>query len=294
MKTSMKLLLVGIVLVCLGGFFLPIIIKMMPEQTLRRWNPFAEKPPEGSFPAQIGSYNLVDSYDWYNGKETYHHGEHFEADYSFGAGYVKYKLWIFKTEDELQSRFNELKQAMTTSKTQIADDKDSRYAIINLQSGSSIVLYKNGLQLKQLSGASQGVVYILEGLFKNESPVEAVAFKMETPTPAPSTGSSGLTVVQLLDEYKKDSAAADTKYKGKVISISGTVEVVDKDKNGNPLISFMRPGSTKPTDGMVICSFEKSQESMVSKIKKGDSVKFSCKVSMGLVGSVVLEKCSAF
>lgn len=287
MATSSKLLIAGVILLVIGFPLASIFVKLMPEH----WSPFYPKPPENSFPAKTGNFELFNDYKWRDGKATYDHGEHFETDYSNGTAMVKYKLWNLKTEEELQARFDDLKKTMTTAKSVIADDKDSRYAVINPQGGASTVIFKNGLQIKQLSGSSQAYVYTFEGLLKNEPPLAVVAFTPEAVPTATPAKDSAITITKLLDDYKNDSAAADKKYKGKVITISGTVEVSDKDRNGNPLIGFMRPGSTKPTDGMVVCGFDKSQEASVSKIKKGDTVKLSGKVMMSLVGSVTLENC---
>ena len=78
----------------------------------------------------------------------------------------------------------------------------------------------------------------------------------------------------------------------KTIIITGVVEVSDKDKKGNPLVGFLRPGSTSPLDGMVDCSFDKSQEEVMSKVKKGDSVKLQGKVFGNLLGNIMLENCT--
>lgn len=287
MATSLKLLIAGVIFLVMAFPLANIFVKLMPE----RWSPFYPKPPENSFPAKTGNFELFNDYQWRDGKETYHHGEHFETDYSNGLSMVSYKLWNLKTEEELQARFDDLKKTMTTAKSVIADDKDSRYAVINPQGGASTVIFKNGLQIKQLSGSAQSLVYALEGLLKNEPPFAVVAFTPEAVPTATPAKDSAITITKLLDDYKNDSAAADKKYKGKVITISGTVETVGTDKNGNPLIGFMRPGSAKPTDGMVVCGFEKSQESVVAKIKKGDIVKLNGKVMMGILGSVSLENC---
>ena len=74
--------------------------------------------------------------------------------------------------------------------------------------------------------------------------------------------------------------------------MTGVVEVTGKDKSGNPFMGFLRPGSTNPLDGMVDCSFDKSQETIVSKVKKGDSVKLQGKVYGNLLGNIMLENCT--
>jgi hypothetical protein len=139
-----------------------------------------------------------------------------------------------------------------------------------------------------LGGSLQKPVYEVEGLMKNAPPVETVAINMSELS-GTTNSSKTVTVEELLDDYKKDSAAADKKYKDKVIMLKGTVEVSDKDKAGKPMIGFLRPGSTQPKDGMVVCGFEKSEESIVSKVKKGDTVLLQGKVFGSIVGSVILQ-----
>jgi hypothetical protein len=159
---------------------------------------------------------------------------------------------------------------------------------------TTYVLFKDGMRLRQVGGSLQKPVLELEGLLKNAPPVEMTPINVSEIEASGPTDSNNLsvTVLQLLDDYKKDASAADKKYKGKTITVTGTVEVSEKDKKGNWMIAYMRPGSTAPKDGMVVCSFEKSQEASVSKVKKGDMVMLKGKVMMNIIGNVVLENCS--
>lgn len=58
------------------------------------------------------------------------------------------------------------------------------------------------------------------------------------------------------------------------------------------MIGFIRPGATKPTDGMVICNFDKTQMEKVSNVKKGDSVTLRGKMNLHVAGSILLESCT--
>ncbi len=282
-------LIVGVLVLFVGTIGTAAFVAMMPERTYNRLNPFTPKPPAGSFPAQLGDYKLKEKPDYY-GVSSLNRVPYFEGEYNSGTNYIKYTLWDYKTEADVKSAFEARKKYITAlTKFQIVDNSDARYVVVSTPGNSNYVLFTDGTQLKQIYGYHQKSIYEFEGLLKNSPPAEVVAVNLEK---LASDNNLSVTVLQLLDDYKKDSAAADKKYKGKTISVTGTVEVSIKDKKGNPLIGFLRPGSTNPADGMVDCSFDKSQEPVISKVKKGDSVKLQGKVFGNLLGNIMLENCT--
>lgn len=292
MKLTTKLLLIGIPLLlltmCLGGG----LIATMSKQTYNRLNPFAPKPPEGTFPAKLGNYTLDHKPD-YNEPTSYMPTRNFSAEYKSGTETVRYTLFIFNSEAELNEAFDKRRNTVIKSdKSKVVDNNENRYAVAALSGWNNYIYFKDGLYLKEIDAFRQNVALEFEGLLKNAPPLPAAALNVNELEKSSSDNASSVTVLQLLDDYKKDSAAADKKYKGKTITVTGTVEVSDKDKKGNWMIGFMRPGSTAPKDGMVICSFEKSQESTVSKVKKGDTVSLRGTVFVNILFSVMLEKCS--
>jgi len=307
MKTTTKLLLIGIPLFLLVAFGVSAFVAIMPERTFNRLNPFTPKPPEGTFPAKLGSYDL-DKID-YIAPSSYNPITHFESEYKSGAETVRYTLWVYNSEAEMNADFDKRKKYVggSSANGKIVDNSDTRYAVAATSGWDSSVVFKDGVYIRQIRAYRQQPTLDFEGFLKNAPPVQAVTFNVadlskpatnsnsstnKSNTNSSSTSSSSsLTVGQLLEEYKSNPSAADQKYKGKTITFSGTAEFADKDKKGNPMVGFMKPGSTKPTDGMVACSFDKSQEASVLKIKKGDLVKLQGKVIMSLVGSVMLENC---
>jgi hypothetical protein len=58
------------------------------------------------------------------------------------------------------------------------------------------------------------------------------------------------------------------------------------------MIAFVKPGATNPLDGMIVCSFDKSQEAVQAGVKKGDTVTLQGKFTMSLAGNVMLENCA--
>ncbi len=299
MKTLTKLLLIGIPLLVLGMIFVSVIFTLMPERTYNRLNPFTPKPPEGTFPAKVGGYELENTD--YIAPTTYNPVTRFEGEYKSGAETVRYTLWVYNNEAEMNADFEKRKKGAggEAEKSKVVDNSDTRYAVAALSGWTNAVVYKDGNYIKQIVAYRQQPTLDFEGFLKNAPPAQASTLNVsELSKPANNsnatsgTNSSSVTVLQILDDYKKDATAADTKYKGKIISVSGTVEVSEKDKKGNWMIGFMRPGSTKPADGMVVCSFDKTQETSVSKVKKGDTVKLQGRVSMSIIGNVVMENCS--
>lgn len=310
MRTKTKLIIAGVLVLVIGfigvvaaaGF----VIFIMPRSTYNKLNPFTPKPSPDDFPAQIGRFTRSTDPEYldlgYSDKptDTYFYSYYKAADpndpnkRAADATNLKLYVWHFKTADEARSGLEAKKKEIKAYQGyQFVDDTDARFAALYLKGGSTSVIWTDGTKLRELTGASQKTIYEFEGLLKNAAPVAVVDVKLTEPEPSSnSTNSSSLTVSQLLDDYKKDSSAADKKYKGKTISVTGKVEVSDKDKKGNWMIAFMRPGSTAPKDGMVICSFDKSQESRVSSVKKGDIVTLQGNVFGNILFSVIMQNCS--
>ncbi len=308
MKTLTKLLLIGIPLLLLVAFGVSVFVAMMPQRTFNRLNPFTPKPPEGTFPTSVGTYNLDHAPD-YVAPSSYNPVTHFESEYVSGAENIRYTLWVYNSEAEMNADFEKRKKSAggASANGKVVDNSDTRYAVAAMSGWDSSIIFKDGIYIKQIKAYRQQPTLDFEGFLKNAPPAQAVTFNVselskpvtnsnsssnKSNTNSSSTSSSSsVTVGQLLEEYKSNPAAADQKYKGKTITFSGTAEFADKDKKGNPMVGFMKPGSTKPTDGMVACSFDKSQEAAVLKIKKGDLVKLQGKVSMSLMGSLIIENC---
>jgi hypothetical protein len=292
MRLMTKLILAAILLLIVGVIGVFAVVIMTPRHTFTRLNPFGPKPPDGTFPAKLGNYALEHKPD-FEEQDLYNPRSNFASEYSNGTEKVQYKLWLYNSEAEMNSDYEARKKYITsTQKAKVVDNSDTRYFVAAMPGWTSAVLYKDGKNLRQITAYKQQSVLDVEGFLKNAPPVPAVTLS-EADFPASSnTNGNSISIKQLLDDYKKDSDAAEKKYDGKTITINGTVEVSDRDKQGKWMIAFLRPGSTKPADGMVICSFEKSNESNVTSVKKGDTVMLKGTVIMNLLGNIMLEKCS--
>lgn len=296
MKTVTKLLIGGALVLVLGVVGVGVAalaLITMSGSTYNKLNPFTPKPSPADFPAQIGRFKRTTDADYlYSEFSPVPLREYFYSNYnSAETGDIKLYVYEYKTLADAQAGFEAQKKQMKSYQGyQYIDDSSSRLAAVWLKTGSTSVTWLDGMKMKNVSGIGQKAIYELEGLLRNTAPVAVAEVKTESSVPV--ANETSVTVLQLLDDYKRDSAAADKKYKDKTIVVSGTVEVADKDKTGKPMIGFMRPGTTAPEDGMVICSFEKSQESSVSKIKKGDTVTLKGRVFANLLFSVMLQDCT--
>ena len=101
-----------------------------------------------------------------------------------------------------------------------------------------------------------------------------------------------IPVLTILDEYQRDAAAADRKYKGAAQFINGAVETTGKTKKGVPFVSFQKQGAASPVGVMVVCSFNPQQAAEIEALKKGQEVKLSGHIQGIIAGNVMIEDCT--
>ncbi len=94
-----------------------------------------------------------------------------------------------------------------------------------------------------------------------------------------------LTADELYIEYGKNEVAADAKYKGKVVVVSGRVQSIGKDIMDNAFI-VIGSGSLG-----VQCTFTKGEESSVASLSIGQNVSVKGEVSRKII-YVLVNKCS--
>lgn len=96
-----------------------------------------------------------------------------------------------------------------------------------------------------------------------------------------------LSANQLYNEYNSNEVAADSKYKGKVVIVTGTIQDIGKDFMDDAYIVI---GGDGFLDG-VQCTFTKGEQSSVARLSKGQSVRVKGEVA-GKMGNVLVNKCS--
>jgi hypothetical protein len=95
-----------------------------------------------------------------------------------------------------------------------------------------------------------------------------------------------ITAEDLFQEYQKDKDAADRKYKGQVITVTGTIDKTKIGPSGNPY-------ATMKTSSLVLrvqFLFKKNDESAVMQLTEGQRATIRGTV-FGRVGNVVLQDC---
>ena len=97
-----------------------------------------------------------------------------------------------------------------------------------------------------------------------------------------------LSADALYSEYEANQVAADNKYKGKIIIVTGKVQDIGLDIMDQPYIVI---GGKGFLDG-VQCMFSPSENNTVARISKGQMVTVKGEVDGKIVGNVLLRKCS--
>lgn len=95
-----------------------------------------------------------------------------------------------------------------------------------------------------------------------------------------------VTAVKMMDDYNENGVSADSKYKGKLVEVTGTVDDISKDILGELYVTLL-------TDEMMFsvqCYFKKDHTESLSTLKKGQGVVIRGK-GAGAMGNVMMEKC---
>ncbi|MCX5952459.1 MAG: hypothetical protein NTZ40_02960 [Cyanobacteria bacterium] len=95
------------------------------------------------------------------------------------------------------------------------------------------------------------------------------------------------TADQLYSEYDANQVSADTKYKGKIVVITGPISDIGKDVTDTAYVII---GGTGLLNGAQ-CMFPKGQESLLGSLSKGQQVSAKGEVS-GKIGNVLLRNCT--
>jgi len=96
-----------------------------------------------------------------------------------------------------------------------------------------------------------------------------------------------LSADQLFSDYAANEVAADQKYKGQVVVVTGQIDSIGKDITDE---AFVVIGGSGFLDG-VQCMFVKSQETAVAGVSKGQVVTIKGEVG-GKMGNVLLNNCT--
>lgn len=96
-----------------------------------------------------------------------------------------------------------------------------------------------------------------------------------------------ITASKLYAEFVKNEIAAEAKYKGNRITVTGKVIDIKKNIAGQPLVTL-----EADTLSYISCRFPKDAISQLAKIQKDDNVKLSCKVDYKILTTIHLFECT--
>lgn len=109
-----------------------------------------------------------------------------------------------------------------------------------------------------------------------------------TATPAPTPEIIRVTAQELYSAYEANEVAADAKYKGKVIEVSGVVDTIGKDFLGTPYVTLTSGGRYEVWG--VQCMFSNKDEPQLAQLSKGETVAVRGKCD-GYLVNVLIKKC---
>ncbi len=99
-----------------------------------------------------------------------------------------------------------------------------------------------------------------------------------------------VTSAVIAKDYSENEVAADEKYKGKIIEVSGKVASVDNGILDNEMIVKLSDGEYDFSGPM--CYMEKSEREKVLAFKKGDKVTLIGEGNSATIGSPMLKDCT--
>ncbi len=97
-----------------------------------------------------------------------------------------------------------------------------------------------------------------------------------------------VTALKLASDYKANQVAADSKYEGKTVEVTGTITSIGKDILDTPYVTLN--GGDIITS--VQCMFDKSDQAELATLSKDTRITLQGKVRGGLIMNVLLDNCS--
>lgn len=97
-----------------------------------------------------------------------------------------------------------------------------------------------------------------------------------------------VSAVDLHNEYSANEVAADDRYKGKKLQVSGMIHSIDKDAFDNIIVRL----ATNNQFQSAMATMEDNQKSAAAQLSKNQNVVVECKGGGLIIGSPVLRDCT--
>ena len=98
-----------------------------------------------------------------------------------------------------------------------------------------------------------------------------------------------VTAFEMAGEYKANEVAAEAKYKGKLVEISGTVDTIGNDALDTPFIAFATENQYEIIN-RIQCMFSRNDITTLSGVSKGERITLRGEVS-GALGNIIVRNC---
>lgn len=102
---------------------------------------------------------------------------------------------------------------------------------------------------------------------------------------APAAPPMALDASALYADYKANEVAADSKYKGKSLAVTGNIGTIGKDIMDDPYVTLTAENEYETVNAY----FSKSRLNELAKLHKGDSITVTCKGNGMVLTSPVLD-----
>ncbi|HTV54040.1 MAG TPA: hypothetical protein VMI06_03915, partial [Terriglobia bacterium] len=97
-----------------------------------------------------------------------------------------------------------------------------------------------------------------------------------------------VSALELFSAYQSNEVAADNKYKGRLLLVSGYVESINKDFIDNPYLMLATPNEFMG----IRADLNKEEESTAAQLSKGEPINLRCTGGGMTLGSPILNGCS--
>lgn len=160
-------------------------------------------------------------------------------------------------------------------------------ALISLPPASKMLKEKAHLSLSRgLKIAVVLILLVLVGTTMSGSDTATVASSKEK-TSAPVQEAIKVTASKLAEDYKANEVAADAKYKGNLVEVSGIIGTIGKDITDTPYVT-LSIGQYEITT--VQCMFGRNDQTALASLSKGQSITLQGEVS-GKLGNIIVRGC---
>ena len=270
-----------------------VFVMDMSDYQYYRLNPFTPKPAAETIPKAAAGYGIKEEptyYASYLSKDC--NCNAFKAEYylggkAFDKNHITYTLYNFKSADEAKKHFTD--KHSPGKNTEPLQKSDSRYAVIVQNTGGLAVYQTIGQHIVLLSGNSVSDVIA----FENNLPYAAFGVEKPPAQSADAYKEQAVSVNTLLEEFNRDKVAAQNKYHGRFIKLTGVVAGSGETKKGDPFLAFQLPNTKSPVGSTLACSFSTYEKINVEKTRNGETVQFRGKVNMKntILDIPVVEEC---